>query len=179
MRWILFGLACLLAGGCDDDTPSGSVNDASRPAPDAGVMDMAPTPDMAVPDLDMAQPDMAQPDMAVAELDMAAVDPDMTPPDMLLPDMAPLGPDGDADGVADADDNCPGAPNPDQADTDGDGAGDACDPDPDTFNHRQTGRLVQSGGAILSDSLILNGSAQTGAVRSRTARHQHTGRLIP
>ena len=177
MRWILFGLACLVAAGCDDDTPPGSVNDASI-LPDVGVMDMAP------PDVDMTRPDMALPDPDMTAPDMTATDPDMAVPDlavpdMALPDMAPMGPDGDADGVADADDNCPGAPNPDQTDTDGDGAGDACDPNPDRFNHRQTGRLVQTGGAVLSDNLILNGSAQTGAVRSRTARHQHTGRLIP
>jgi hypothetical protein len=36
--------------------------------------------------------------------------------------------DSDGDGVADAADNCPDDPNPDQADTDGDGLGDACDP---------------------------------------------------
>ncbi|HKY36559.1 MAG TPA: fibronectin type III domain-containing protein [Polyangiaceae bacterium] len=35
--------------------------------------------------------------------------------------------DADGDGVADADDNCPNAPNPSQGDTDGDGLGDACD----------------------------------------------------
>lgn len=34
--------------------------------------------------------------------------------------------DSDGDGVADADDNCAFAPNPDQADSDGDGVGDAC-----------------------------------------------------
>ncbi len=39
--------------------------------------------------------------------------------------------DGDGDGVRDAVDNCPEAPNPSQADTDLDGAGDACDPDDD------------------------------------------------
>jgi hypothetical protein len=39
--------------------------------------------------------------------------------------------DADADGVADADDNCPATPNADQADLDGDGAGDACDADRD------------------------------------------------
>ena len=40
-------------------------------------------------------------------------------------------PDGDADGVTDPYDNCPGAANPGQADTDGDWRGDACDDDAD------------------------------------------------
>lgn len=35
--------------------------------------------------------------------------------------------DGDGDGVPDADDNCPGVANGDQADADGDGPGNACD----------------------------------------------------
>jgi hypothetical protein len=35
--------------------------------------------------------------------------------------------DGDGDGIADANDNCPGVYNPDQADNDTDGYGDACD----------------------------------------------------
>jgi hypothetical protein len=46
------------------------------------------------------------------------------------PDWGSL-PDDDGDGVADAADNCPSAPNPDQTDTDGDLAGDACDTDDD------------------------------------------------
>jgi subtilisin family serine protease len=40
-------------------------------------------------------------------------------------------PDGDADGVADWDDNCPAAKNGSQTDSDGDGAGNACDDDRD------------------------------------------------
>lgn len=43
--------------------------------------------------------------------------------------MRPL--DGDGDGVADADDNCPAVQNADQADFDGDGTGDVCDSDLD------------------------------------------------
>ncbi|MCB9852607.1 MAG: PQQ-binding-like beta-propeller repeat protein [Phycisphaerales bacterium] len=39
--------------------------------------------------------------------------------------------DTDADGYANADDNCPNDPNPDQIDSDGDGIGDACDVVPD------------------------------------------------
>ncbi|MCA9861287.1 MAG: hypothetical protein KC438_16290, partial [Thermomicrobiales bacterium] len=39
--------------------------------------------------------------------------------------------DTDADGYANADDNCPDDPNPDQIDSDGDGIGDACDVVPD------------------------------------------------
>ena len=45
--------------------------------------------------------------------------------------------DQDADGVADADDNCPLLANPNQEDTDGDGIGDTCDNCPDDTNPDQ------------------------------------------
>ncbi len=54
---------------------------------------------------------------------------------VLVLSASPLGdrpPDTDGDGVADAQDNCPYVPNPDQMDSDGDGIGDACDQCPDT-----------------------------------------------
>jgi len=54
--------------------------------------------------------------------------------------------DRDGDGVADAADNCPDDPNPDQADTDGDGLGDACDP---TVPLRIDTTLTVSDGATL------------------------------
>jgi Thrombospondin type 3 repeat len=41
-----------------------------------------------------------------------------------------MGTDSDGDGVADAADNCPNVPNPDQGNEDGDMYGDACDPCP-------------------------------------------------
>lgn len=46
-------------------------------------------------------------------------------------------PDGDGDGVPDADDNCPATANADQLDTDGDGRGNACDNCPTTANANQ------------------------------------------
>lgn len=42
-----------------------------------------------------------------------------------------LVPDTDEDGIADPEDNCPEAPNPDQTDSDDDGTGNACDDCPD------------------------------------------------
>ena len=65
---------------------------------------------------------------AVRAVNGSSVDP--TPPSRSFTIDAPLPPDGDADGVPDASDNCPGVANPGQADADGDAIGDACDPTP-------------------------------------------------
>ncbi|HEV8699679.1 MAG TPA: PPC domain-containing protein [Candidatus Polarisedimenticolia bacterium] len=48
-----------------------------------------------------------------------------------------LDPDPDADGLVMPHDNCPGAANPNQADSDRDGAGDLCDNCPSAFNPDQ------------------------------------------
>ncbi len=46
-------------------------------------------------------------------------------------------PDPDADGICEADDNCPNDYNPDQSDVDGDDIGDVCDNCPDDYNPGQ------------------------------------------
>jgi len=47
------------------------------------------------------------------------------------------GPDTDADGIPDSQDNCPAVSNPSQLDTDSDGIGDACDNCPSVSNPNQ------------------------------------------
>jgi hypothetical protein len=53
--------------------------------------------------------------------------------------------DSDGDGTADASDNCPTVPNPDQRDADGDGVGDACDPTPNGTPCPPAGTVVPHG----------------------------------
>ncbi|WP_438032551.1 DNRLRE domain-containing protein [Sorangium sp. So ce204] len=55
-----------------------------------------------------------------------------------------LAQDGDADGVIDADDNCPDAANPSQVDSDADGQGDACDPRCVTFRRGLGGDVADA-----------------------------------
>ncbi|RZI82259.1 MAG: hypothetical protein EOP38_16555 [Rubrivivax sp.] len=52
----------------------------------------------------------------------------------------PAGGDADGDGIPDAADNCPHAPNPNQGDVDGDGIGDTCDNCSVVFNPDQIDR---------------------------------------
>lgn len=63
--------------------------------------------------------------------------------------------DGDADGVCDAQDNCKGVANADQADADGDGMGDACSEDASVAvppcAAESVPASVQAGDAVLSD----------------------------
>jgi hypothetical protein len=65
-------------------------------------------------------------------LEGQSVDGGTTPPTLTISFVqnvcsVPVPPDGDGDGITDADDNCPAVANADQADADGDGIGDACD----------------------------------------------------
>lgn len=60
--------------------------------------------------------------------------------------------DADGDGVADAADNCPLEPNPDQSDTDGDGAGNVCDPDADDDGLLNTDEVIYGTDPLVSDT---------------------------
>ena len=68
-------------------------------------------------------------------------------------------PDGDGDGVPDAQDNCPSTPNADQQDTDGDGLGDACDHCPGT----PAGSVVTRDGCSVDQLCPCDGPSTGGA----------------
>ena len=79
------------------------------------------------------------------------------------------GSDRDADGIADAADNCPSIANPDQADNDADGVGNACDNTPNgetgacqqftelNYNHKTAGRAYSTG-SFWAPDYFANGS---------------------
>ncbi|MFH1591679.1 MAG: MopE-related protein [archaeon] len=69
---------------------------------------------------------------------------------------ATVNPDADADGVGDADDNCPDDANADQADLDEDGLGDACDTDMDgDGNDDGQDGIIGSAGDVTADGIEL------------------------
>ncbi|MGK0358875.1 MAG: hypothetical protein ACI9U2_001169 [Bradymonadia bacterium] len=104
-----------------------------------------------------------------------------------VPDAAPMidagqipGDDQDGDGVVDARDNCPGAPNPDQGDVDGDGAGDACDAQPDVANYRlRRGMVLQFGGRAMDANRTLDAAGRAGAQSSQGPRFKLNGGVSP
>ena len=64
----------------------------------------------------------------VSKLEIAVLADSGMPIAMPCPEVASFDvTDGDADGIADCEDNCPDKPNADQTDSDGDGVGDDCD----------------------------------------------------
>ena len=85
--------------------------------------------------------------------------------------------DDDGDSVRDDQDNCPGAPNPAQADQNGDGLGDACDPRTYDFEADSVGQrpaaMTQSGGTnttfLVRDYAGDKGVAYDGSVSIRDA----------
>ncbi|MCB9550233.1 MAG: hypothetical protein H6706_30930 [Myxococcales bacterium] len=106
---LLLGALSALFVACDDDEPSGTVDqavavdgatdgaavDMAPPPLDMATPDMtAPAPDMATPDMTAPAPDMATPDMMAPAPDMAAPPPDMgAPADQGAPDMMAPAPD--------------------------------------------------------------------------------------
>lgn len=69
--------------------------------------------------------------------------------------------DSDEDGVADTDDNCLNAANPDQSDTDADGRGDACDARPEHADFQLFGQFLLFGGLLVDDDYSLQGGGFT------------------
>ncbi|MGA9523150.1 MAG: PHB depolymerase family esterase [Myxococcaceae bacterium] len=98
------------------------------------------------------------------------------------------GVDTDGDGVADADDNCPGTANADQADTDGDGIGNVCDDTSNSggggcqqfsamnYNHKVAGRAYSTG-SFWSPDYFANGSNEpmAGSTYGTTTLHTTGG----
>lgn len=72
-------------------------------------------------------------------------------------------PDSDADGIPDSTDNCPTAPNANQADGDGDGKGDACDVCPTIANPDQADADLDGVGDVCDNCPTLVNAMQTNA----------------
>ncbi len=142
----------------------GSLDGTSSPpdgrTADGGAVDASPIPQ------DSQTPDLGAPDARIVPPDARVIAPDG-------------GFDADGDGVRDDSDNCPGVPNPDQADRDGDHQGDACDQVPEVANYKVSGQLLFVGGLGIGANADLNGGATLGGIESVTDRYQLVGRLGP
>jgi choice-of-anchor B domain-containing protein len=129
---VALGAMALAAWACSDETPSDDTNGvvglpppppAMLPPPAAGVAGAAGlAPIAGLGAIAGSGPTQAPPIMTTM------------PPAMTTP---PPPPDGDADEVPDASDNCVKLANAEQEDGDKDGAGDACDNCPDLANADQ------------------------------------------
>jgi hypothetical protein len=140
------------AGATVDVTLRLDASTRAGASPDGRARLFAPRPLIAGQSINSLDP-IAQPNQLL-EPGPGEADHRLAPPaDLALPLLEDLGwfPDEDVDGVPDAEDNCPGTDNADQADADGDGTGDACDnhnfggflqpvDNPPTANTGRTGR---------------------------------------
>jgi cell wall-associated NlpC family hydrolase len=142
MRRAIALLAVLLvlasATGLRGPAPWSALAQDAPPPEQEPVAPAEPAPAEEVPadPAPVEPPPVEPPPVEPAPVEPAPVEPAPVETVPAEPEPAPAPPvDGDADGLPDAADNCPGVANGDQADADGNGIGDACDapspaPDP-------------------------------------------------
>ncbi len=176
-RAFAVGLMVALCLGCEGETPGGPMadcrtDDTGCPAGSTCEQDdqgaYSCVPDTPTPDAEVT------PDAMMVTPDAMVVRPDA----QVTPDATVLT-DGDDDGVADQDDNCPEISNTDQTDSDNDGLGDACDDAPTVQNFHLMGQLLTAGGIAVDDDHTLKTKVTTGAGESTDGQLFLKGGLHP
>jgi hypothetical protein len=132
----------VLSGACARPVVDEDQQDAAQNVVDGQLPDEDAEPPLPTPDAGSGEPDAGRVEPAEAgENDAACVD-------------------ADRDLVCDAEDNCPDAVNPDQADTDADGKGNVCDVEQEAgvgCSAEPVPASVMSGDAVIS-GVRVNGS---------------------
>jgi hypothetical protein len=154
-------LGCAPLAGCahsaleDLEPPDAAPFDAgSMPGSDAALPSDGGPLDTGVAPLDtgVAPIDAAHDAAFDSALPAEAAVPDAQPQDAACTD-------SDGDGRCNQVDNCPGVPNPDQADADGDQIGDLCDATPGTCMQTAPPASVTAGAATLSGVSVNGGGS--------------------